>query len=105
MWLGLSIQHQPHWHTYWKNPGDSGLATTLSWQLPDGVRAGDIEWPTPQQLPVGPLMNYGYEGQVLLPVAADHSRRFQCANARREAAGGLVGMQGNLHPGVGRILP
>ncbi|WP_354675247.1 protein-disulfide reductase DsbD family protein [Cupriavidus alkaliphilus] len=66
--LGLSIQHQPHWHTYWKNPGDSGLATTLSWKLPDGVRAGDIEWPTPQQLPVGPLMNYGYEGQVLLPV-------------------------------------
>jgi len=67
--LGLLIQHQPHWHTYWKNPGDSGLATTLSWQLPEGVQAGDVEWPTPQQLPVGPLMNYGYENQVLLPVA------------------------------------
>ncbi len=66
--LGLSIQHQPHWHTYWKNPGDSGLPTTFSWQLPDGVQVSDVDWPTPKQLPVGPLMNYGYEDQVLLPV-------------------------------------
>ncbi|HEY6087700.1 MAG TPA: protein-disulfide reductase DsbD domain-containing protein, partial [Burkholderiaceae bacterium] len=44
-WLGLQIEHQPHWHTYWKNPGDSGLPTTLSWQLPAGVTAGDIDWP------------------------------------------------------------
>ncbi len=68
VWLGLQIAHQPHWHTYWKNPGDSGLPTTLSWQLPNSVQAGEIVWPTPQQLPVGPLMNYGYEGRVLLPV-------------------------------------
>ncbi|HET7792524.1 MAG TPA: thioredoxin family protein [Rhizobacter sp.] len=66
--LGLLLQHEPHWHTYWKNPGDSGLPTRLSWQLPAGVSAGEIEWPTPQQLPLGPLMNHGYEGQVLLPV-------------------------------------
>ncbi len=68
MWLGLHIRHQPHWHTYWKNPGDSGLPTTLEWKLPNGVNAGDIQWPTPQKLPIGPLMNYGYEGQLLLPV-------------------------------------
>ncbi|HSW08147.1 protein-disulfide reductase DsbD family protein [Aquabacterium sp.] len=68
MWLGLSLKHIPHWHTYWKNPGDSGLPTTLSWQLPAGVAAGAIEWPTPQRLPVGPLVNYGYEGDLLLPV-------------------------------------
>ncbi len=68
MWLGLAIDHQPHWHTYWKNPGDSGLPTTLQWTLPAGVVAGDIEWPTPQRLPIGPLVNYGYEGQLLLPV-------------------------------------
>ena len=64
VWLGLKIEHQPHWHTYWKNPGDSGLPTTLTWQLPAAVRAGDIAWPTPQKLPVGPLMNYGYEGKL-----------------------------------------
>ena len=67
--LGLLIQHQPHWHTYWKNPGDSGLPTRLTWQLPAGVTAGEIQWPTPKPLPLGPLMNYGYDGTLLLPVA------------------------------------
>jgi thiol:disulfide interchange protein DsbD len=68
VWLGLAIDHAPHWHTYWKNPGDSGLPTTLQWELPAGVKAGEIEWPTPQRLPIGPLVNYGYEGKLLLPV-------------------------------------
>ncbi|MDT8993072.1 protein-disulfide reductase DsbD family protein [Curvibacter sp. APW13] len=66
--LGLWLQHQPHWHTYWKNPGDSGLATNLNWTLPAGWTLGDILWPTPAKLPVGTLANYGYEGSVLLPV-------------------------------------
>ena len=69
LWLGLKIEHKPHWHTYWKNPGDSGLPTTLTWGLPTGVKAGDIQWPTPVRLPIGPLMNYGFEGTLLLPVA------------------------------------
>jgi len=66
--LGLLIEHAPHWHTYWKNPGDSGLPTTLAFTLPGGFVAGDIRWPTPTRLPIGPLMNFGYEGRVLLPV-------------------------------------
>lgn len=68
LWLGLSLTHQPHWHTYWKNPGDSGLPTRLTWTLPPGFVAGDIQWPTPKQLPVGPLLNYGFDGELLLPV-------------------------------------
>jgi thiol:disulfide interchange protein DsbD len=68
LWLGLVIQHKPEWHTYWKNPGDSGLPTTLQWTLPVGFTAGDIQWPTPKKLPIGPLMNFGYEGTLLLPV-------------------------------------
>jgi thiol:disulfide interchange protein DsbD len=68
VWLGLKIEHAPHWHTYWKNPGDSGLPTSLSWTLPPGATAGEIDWPTPKRLPIGPLMNYGYEGTLLLPV-------------------------------------
>jgi thiol:disulfide interchange protein/DsbC/DsbD-like thiol-disulfide interchange protein len=68
VWLGLKLEHIPHWHTYWKNPGDSGLPTTLTWTLPPGVTAGDIDWPAPGHLPIGPLMNYGYEGTVILPV-------------------------------------
>ena len=68
LWLGLRIQHQPQWHTYWKNPGDSGLPTELHWQLPEGWQAGDVAWPLPHRIPIGTLVNYGYEGDVLLPV-------------------------------------
>jgi thiol:disulfide interchange protein/DsbC/DsbD-like thiol-disulfide interchange protein len=68
LWVGLKLEHIPHWHTYWKNAGDSGLPTTLNWTLPAGVTAGDIDWPTPQRLPLPPLLNFGYEGTVVLPV-------------------------------------
>ena len=68
VWVGLLLQHAKGWHTYWKNPGDSGLPTQLTWQLPLGVEAADIDWPTPKKLFVGDLANYGYEGEVLLPV-------------------------------------
>jgi thiol:disulfide interchange protein len=68
VWLGLQLAHQPEWHTYWKNSGDSGLPTLLDWQLPAGVTAGDIAWPTPKKIAVGTLANYGYEKNVLLPV-------------------------------------
>ncbi len=68
-WLGLQIQHQPHWHTYWQNPGDSGLPTRLQWKLPAGLQVGEIAWPLPKKIPIGTLANYGYEGTVLLPVA------------------------------------
>lgn len=67
-WVGLRMDHDAHWHTYWKNPGDAGVPTTLAWTLPPGFRAGGIEWPYPSRLPRGPLASYGYEGRVLLPV-------------------------------------
>jgi len=59
---------QPGWHTYWRNPGDSGGATTLDWTLPPGVSAGDIVWPVPERQRLQSLMNYGYSGEVFLPV-------------------------------------
>ena len=68
VWVGLQLMHQPEWHTYWKNSGDSGLATTVQWTLPAGVSAGDIAWPIPKKIPLGNLANYGYDGTVLLPV-------------------------------------
>ncbi|MBO9515554.1 MAG: thioredoxin family protein [Variovorax sp.] len=68
VWVGLQITHQPEWHTYWKNAGDSGLPTEMAWTLPPGVSSGDIAWPVPRKIPVGNLANYGYEGTVLLPV-------------------------------------
>ena len=77
-WLGLQIDHQPHWHTYWQNPGDSGLPTRMQWQLPAGLQAGDIAWPLPKKIPIGTLANYGYEGRLLLtvPVKAGADFRF-----------------------------
>ncbi|HET6970233.1 MAG TPA: thioredoxin family protein, partial [Phenylobacterium sp.] len=57
------------WHTYWKNAGDSGEPTRIKWTMPAGWSASDFTWPTPRRLPVGPLVNYGYVGEVLLPMA------------------------------------
>ncbi|MDR0479762.1 MAG: thioredoxin family protein [Burkholderiaceae bacterium] len=67
VWVGLQLTHQPGWHTYWKNSGDSGEPTQLEWTLPPGVMAGDIAWPLPRRIAIGNLANYGYEGTVLLP--------------------------------------
>jgi thiol:disulfide interchange protein DsbD len=60
------------WHTYWKNPGDAGAPTEIEWSLPAGWKAGAIQWPRPKRLPVGPLMDYGYEGTpwLLVPLTA-----------------------------------
>ena len=68
VWVGLQLAHQPQWHTYWKNSGDSGAPTQLAWTLPVGVLAGDIAWPAPHKIRIGNLANYGYEGTVLLAV-------------------------------------
>jgi len=76
VWVGLKLSHQPHWHTYWKNPGDSGLPTTLQWTLPTGVAAGDIAWPAPQRIAIGTLANYGFEDTVLLPVPLTIAKDF-----------------------------
>jgi thiol:disulfide interchange protein DsbD len=64
--VALRLAMDRGWHTYWRNPGDSGLPTTIAWKLPAGAHGGPILWPAPQALPVGPLLNYGYEGEVLL---------------------------------------
>ncbi len=66
--VAVRQQIEPGWHTYWRNPGDSGGATSLDWSLPAGVTAGDILWPTPQRQRLQGLVNFGYEGQVFLPV-------------------------------------
>jgi DsbC/DsbD-like thiol-disulfide interchange protein len=64
--LALRLQHAPGWHSYWVVPGDSGLPTRVAWRLPPGIQAGPIQWPAPRRLPIGPLVDYGYEGDTLL---------------------------------------
>jgi len=66
--VGLRLLPDPGWHTYWRNPGDSGLPTEIAWDLPAGASASDIAWPFPGAMPMAHLINYGYEGEHLLPV-------------------------------------
>ncbi len=66
--LGLRLQMADGWHTYWKNPADSGLPTKLAWTLPPGFTAGALEWPRPERISLPPLMSFGYNDEVLLPV-------------------------------------
>ena len=68
-WLGLQLQHAREWHTYWRNPGDSGLPTQLEFTLPPGLEVGPVIWPLPQKLSAGTLTNYGFDGDALLAVA------------------------------------
>ncbi|HEX7154343.1 MAG TPA: thioredoxin family protein [Thermoanaerobaculia bacterium] len=66
--VALRMRMKDGWHTYWKHPGDSGEPTSLGWNLPPGLTAGDIQWPYPQKISLAPLTTYGYEGEVMLLV-------------------------------------
>lgn len=65
--LSVRLEIAPHWHTYWRNPGDSGTVTTIDWSFSQPVTAGDIDWPLPDRFRMGPIVNYGYANQVTLP--------------------------------------
>src|SRR5260370_19090765 len=67
-WVALRQTIRPHWHTYWKNPGDSGLPTEINWTLPAGVKAEPIVWPTPTLINVSGVINYGFQDDILLLV-------------------------------------
>ncbi len=68
VWIALRTELDEGWHTYWRNPGDSGEPVQLTWALPAGVEAGPIAWPLPYPTPTGPIVNYGFEGAPLFPV-------------------------------------
>ncbi|MEM1028539.1 MAG: protein-disulfide reductase DsbD domain-containing protein [Planctomycetota bacterium] len=66
--VGLRLKMDEGWHTYWKNPGDSGLATSIDWDLPEGFEASPTLWPAPDYFEVGGLASFGYEGEIVLPL-------------------------------------
>ena len=68
VYIALRTVLDEGWHTYWRNPGDSGEPVQISWQLPEFVTAGEINWPLPRPIPTGPIVNYGFEGTPLFPV-------------------------------------
>jgi thiol:disulfide interchange protein DsbD len=66
--LALRFDLEEHWHIYWKNPGASGLSTTIDWLLPERIEAGDVQWPAPERIQLGGLVNYGYEEEAVFIV-------------------------------------
>jgi len=64
--VGLRFRPAPGWHIYWKNPGDSGMAPTVQWQLPAGYTAGPLQFPLPEKILAPPLVTYGYEMETLI---------------------------------------
>ena len=74
---GLYFKLDPGWHVYWINAGDSGEPPSIKWTLPAGVTAGALQFPAPRRLPLGPLMDFGYEGEVLFPLPIQVASTFK----------------------------
>jgi DsbC/DsbD-like thiol-disulfide interchange protein len=77
--VGVLFDLEKGWHIYWVNPGDSGDRPKIRWQLPAGFQAKEIRWPTPVRLGAGKVIDYGYEGRVLLPVPIQVPATYQPA--------------------------
>ena len=83
--IGLKVSMDKGWHTYWRNPGDSGGPIEIDWDLPKGFSVSDIKWPLPEKIEYPPLMTYGYEDFVIYPmvlsIPADYSDDYFEMNA------------------------
>lgn len=81
LWTALRLDHIQNWHTYWINPGDAGKPTEITWQLPAGVTAGAIVWPTPERFELpAELVDFGYTGEVFLLVPLSVPADFSAAS-------------------------
>jgi thiol:disulfide interchange protein DsbD len=83
---GLYFKLEPGWHVYWKNPGDSGEPPHIHWTLPEGVTAGPLQFTAPKRLPLGPLMDFGYEDEVLFPFRLELAKSVKPGTAVLHAA-------------------
>jgi thiol:disulfide interchange protein len=83
---GLYFKLEPGWHIYWKNAGDAGEPPKIDWTLPKGVTASSMQFPAPKRLPLGPLMDYGYEGEVLFPFQLTADANLQPSNSAQLTA-------------------
>jgi thiol:disulfide interchange protein DsbD len=75
-WLAVRLTMKPGWHTYWRNPGDSGLATSIKWMLPQGVTTGPTVWPRPERFVSRSIVGYGYSVEVALLTKVTVPARF-----------------------------
>ena len=98
--VGIRLSMKEHWHTYWRNPGDSGEPAQVTWKLPQGFAVGDLEWPAPSLIRVGPAASFGYEGEAILLARVTPPRDLKSGTTVRLAADvAYLVCEKILHPG------
>jgi len=100
---GIYFKLEPGWHVYWKNPGDAGLPPHVEWMLPAGITAGPLQFTAPTRLPLGPLMDYGYEDEVLFPVALNVAKTTKPGLAVLQAHVDWLVCRGSCVPGKAEL--
>ena len=100
---GIYFKLEPGWHIYWKNPGDAGLPPHVIWQLPEGVRALPLQFPAPQRLPLGSLVDYGYEHELLLPLHLQIAQNAESGNTHLRAKIDWLVCQNTCIPGKAEL--
>lgn len=85
--VAVRFRMDPGWHNYWRNAGDSGLPTTIEWDLPRGFQAGEIQWPYPERIVAYPLVDYGYSDEVALLVEITPPQDLRAGSSVELAAG------------------
>jgi len=100
---GLYFKLEPGWHIYWKNAGDAGEPPHMRWTLPAGITAGALKFPAPKRLPLGPLMDFGYEDEVLFPFALDVTKTANSGPAVLHAKVDWLVCQNSCIPGKAEL--
>jgi thiol:disulfide interchange protein DsbD len=100
---GLYFKIEPGWHIYWKNAGDAGLPPQVQWTLPEGIDAGALQFPAPKRLPLGPLMDFGYENEVLFPLTLKVAKTMPPGSALLHANVSWLVCQSSCVPGRAQL--
>jgi thiol:disulfide interchange protein DsbD len=100
---GLYFKLERGWHVYWKNPGDAGEPPRIQWALPAGISAGPLQFPAPKRLPLGPLMDFGYEDEVLFPFRLQVADSVQAGPATLHAKVDWLVCQSSCIPGSAEL--
>ncbi|MDF1754570.1 MAG: protein-disulfide reductase DsbD family protein [Verrucomicrobiales bacterium] len=97
--ISLFIQHEPEYHTYWKAPGIVGVPTSISWKLPSGFKASDLEWPVPQLTKMAQYTAYGYETDTNLLTTITVPETIEGDEVILKARVAFMCCAKNCHPG------
>jgi thiol:disulfide interchange protein len=101
--IGLSLTLEEHWHVYWINAGDVGEAPTIKWTLPPGLTAAPMQYPIPQRLPLGPLMDFGYEDSVTFPITLTAAPTMKPGKIHLDAHVGWIVCSSQCVPGKAHL--